>query len=578
MIAIFPLLVSNTISKNIIPGVAKVLENYLMVYGLEGIMRRARGKLKVDYQIIANKKVVMKEMEDHLENFLYREMIEEQSSIGTQTGPGSKGKSKKPKDPDEDDEKQSHKVDMSGDLRSISLEPTWMKVEQVSKEGNKTSGIVGIKVVPYAVKSDASLSRLLSYDRQVSKLLSILIRVGRKTEGSIYRSWRAIWDRVPFTGKGDAVTGDPRKDILQKKNILRAGHVQDVFVLANQGELQDDFLTSAGGVLKLQQMGWGSLIVADDVNRRVSFCMKDMRGMCSVLPYTMLYQTFSQAKIYEDLEDAKRSASSIFKTKRNKLSKILGESVAQEKTIEFGRQNLPLIENDLLNEMYLIDENLGSFIKKVSSGNIKQIVSNVAKGKMKVPDISPDKIVRAISKINPSFKKSYMFSKKVLANSAAGVSESTVSWTAIFIAIVAVMQKGKDVMIATKDALKKFMRYFIRSKSKVNVDDNAAPNLPKEHYVEVAWGVATISLILTLITYMHTTGVDALKSWLTWFTDYKGGDLVNVDVGWFKTAATQVFDWGKETAEFGQQFAPTGVWLTILLIVAIKIWPKRGSD
>ena len=49
MIALFPILVSNSVSRNIIPGITKVLENYLIIYGMENIMRKARADLMVDY-------------------------------------------------------------------------------------------------------------------------------------------------------------------------------------------------------------------------------------------------------------------------------------------------------------------------------------------------------------------------------------------------------------------------------------------------------------------------------------------------------------------------------------------------
>ena len=44
MIALFPMLVSNSISRNIIPGIAKTLENYMIVYGMKSIMEKARKK------------------------------------------------------------------------------------------------------------------------------------------------------------------------------------------------------------------------------------------------------------------------------------------------------------------------------------------------------------------------------------------------------------------------------------------------------------------------------------------------------------------------------------------------------
>ena len=319
MIALYPMLVSNTVSRNIIPGIAKVLENYLMVYGMNDIMRKAMSQLpkddRPDYSF-KQKRLVFKESDDPLVDYFVREVMFEQSGVGGAYGGGTKGKqtqkglqTKKGQtqyqqatggsaravamggaggsvnidkdaitvnvDTKDKDKAKDARVDIGAfDMKSISLEPTWMKTDIISKSGHKTSGIIGVKVVPYPVKSDAKLAHLLMYDRQVSNLQSLAIRFGRKVENAFYRAWKVAWKVMTLgVGTGPAggmgMTGDPKHDILARRTILKAKDASDIFVVVNQADLSDDFYASANGILNLFRMGWSSIIIVDDVNTNI---------------------------------------------------------------------------------------------------------------------------------------------------------------------------------------------------------------------------------------------------------------------------------------------------------------------
>lgn len=554
-ITLFPLLVSNTVSKNIIPGVAKVLENYIIVYGLDSILAQLRTdvKSKANYRI-SNKKVIKREdVSFDVSNFLYNEMLDEQSQIYGATRPGrgkgrpqsksgfsyvsggddteekshagEKGKLDAQRDYGRDPEEEAHarekgkqaamaavqasdaavRIDTIN-MDAMGLEPTWMKIDQIDKDGNKTSGIIGVKVIPYLVKSDASLASLLMYDRQVSKLQRLAIIKGRRFSTKLYNTWKRLWKVATFGmagGKGGGtVSGDPRKDIILKRSIMNSKDIQSIFVLANQSELSDDFLSTAKGVVNLQKMGWGSLIVADDVNRRVAFCMRELKGLCSMMPYTMIYQTFSQAKVYEDIEDAKRTASSIFKVRRQKLSKLIGENIAENKNEDFGKQNLPLLESEFISEAEYIDENLGSFLKKITPSNLKTMFSNALKGKIKdIPSTTPEKVVKLASKLNPEFRKGYILAKRVLENSVQGVDKNLIDWAAIVIAIRSSLKKGGTVFIEeVKINIKKFIK-MVREASKRS-KKSEKPNLPKDHIVDATFGWVAIVFGAAAFAYL----------------------------------------------------------------------------
>jgi len=561
MIALYPMLVSNTVSKNIIPGISKVLENFLIVYGMRDIMEKARGDRAIKKGMSAysfKKRLTIKESDNYVEDFFYREVIFEQSQINQYTDPGTKRRqqtgsqrrqypgtqpvsdptlarrdaeadayeqAEKYKDTErmsrakekgklaakEKDPRDASVSITPFDMKSISLEPTWMKTDIITKDGMKTSGIVGVKVVPYPVKSDAKLSQLLMYDRQVNNLQGLVIRRGRAIENLFYRAWKILWKvgTLGFGGGstgGSAVSGNPKHDILAKRTILKANDASDIFVLVNKADLVDDFESSAAGILNLFRMGWSSIIIADDVNKRVSFCMRELKGMCSMMPYTMMYQTFQQAKVYDDLEDAKRSASSIFKMRREKFSKIVGEGVAQNKIEEFGIQNLPLFENEILSEINYIDENIGSFVKSLTPAKIKSVFLNIVKGNTKnAPNVSPDKLLKIGSKANPNFRKSYLLAKKVIANSSPEIKNNKViELAAISIASKAVIETskdiGKDILVSTKEGIKTFIRNYRKNKEGISPPDK----MPVEHYAEATFGWIAILGTMSIITVSYT--------------------------------------------------------------------------
>lgn len=541
MIALYPLLISNTVSKNIIPGVCKSLENYILVYNLDSIMRGVRhdSGIKGAFSVRNNKVRIKEDMEENLTDFLYQELLDEagRSGIYNRTGPGTKNMPARPGDADFED-KQGPKSGVDKDreaaydyneklkdaermarakekgklsaqpedkaknatikldaynTQALTIEPTWMKAD-VYRNGIQASGVIGVKVVPYAVKSDAELSQLLMYDRQVSKMMALAIKAGRWSKGFLYRTWMRAWTKIPFVGGSSSgtVTGDPRKDILVKRNFMSASSMQDVFVLANQAELADDFYDSPGLMTKLQSMGWGSIIIADDVNRRVAFCMRELNGMCSMIPYTMLYQTFSQAKVYEDLEDAKRNASSIFKVRRERMSRIIGEHAAYDKIQKFSAMNLFEHKDS--------DALLTEAVVNTNPNDIKRTLLAIAsRKKTNLPNVSTEKLVANATKRQPEFRKGYMLAKKVLANSAPDVSEKMIELGAISIAIRATVVKTEDFMNEIKLGVKQIIGSFRKLKGKADPDK---VDLPKSHYGDAVFGWITIIMSTVIISYL----------------------------------------------------------------------------
>jgi hypothetical protein len=138
----------------------------------------------------------------------------------------------------------------------------------------------------------------------------------KKYERKITRAFWAFcrWARIipVLSGKANSViSGDPEKDIL----LASSFHKSYVFCLLNYSDIHNsEFFRNAGGINKLHNLGWNSIISVDDVNKRVIWCMKEFHGLCAITPYTFIYSSLGhdQAKAYTDIETVKRSTSSIF--------------------------------------------------------------------------------------------------------------------------------------------------------------------------------------------------------------------------------------------------------------------------
>jgi hypothetical protein len=130
---------------------------------------------------------------------------------------------------------------------------------------------------------------------------------------------------------GTTPSGDPKRDIIRG----RTGHKGPGFIVLSKNEdIDDRFLSNISRMNRLFKMGWGNVIVADDIQRQAYFCMTQFRGMCTVLSYAMMYQNVGQLKVYETLEDAKRQNSSLFKVSR-KASKVFAEWISEYRQFKY---------------------------------------------------------------------------------------------------------------------------------------------------------------------------------------------------------------------------------------------------
>lgn len=338
MIIVYPLLVSRAVSDTSIPGICKSLENYILINKQDMVINDVNkigpgsGSLRK-----IGKQLVMREDVG----------VPPGSGGGSKTktagvppgsGGGSKSKYKEKEDKEKEDKEKKEKAAKNAqvnvrvtDNRSISMEPTTMEIDRVDKEGNKSRMFLGVKVVPMRVSSDVKLSHLILFDANLSSLSAMMISLGRK----ILRGFYTIIDRW-LRGK-PLPTGDPRHDILMGRTGM--GRDSETFiVLSKQEDIDEFFLDNISKMYKLFKMGWENIIIADDIARVAYFCTGELRGMCSGVPYAMMYQNLGQAKAYETMEDAKKANSSIFKISKQ-FTRVLGECKHDLKLLTYTQLN-----------------------------------------------------------------------------------------------------------------------------------------------------------------------------------------------------------------------------------------------
>ena len=566
MIKLYPVLVSNSVSKNIIPGILKSVERFALIYKLDNLSDEARKSAGISLRKVG-KKMIMKESDEEIAAFLANEILQEQGwnptqrhSKGTKQGQqgsgsspftyvGSTGGSRRtptsqrqkqrqkqyqqqrqnvtvnvPPTPtptprsDEEEATTSYAKEVGKraaypadatisidkmDMNSIMLEPTWMKIDRVTKGGAKFTSVLGVKAVPVMVKSDASLAQLLTFDKNVGRLMHLILKAGRWTTGILYRLYARTIQKM-VDPDPQAISGDPYKDIVLKRTILSSKNVNDVFLVLNQADLEEDFAIRAKGIRKLMNLGWQSFCIADDVNRRLTFCMKEFRGMCQMLPYTMIYQSLDQAKVFEDLEDVRRSSTSLFRSKIP-MKKVFAESMAQKKLEEFSADlfEVPSQETvEFLNELAYIDESFATVAKKVLS-TPKEFLTRFFKGNVKIPTISFEKALKIGRKVDPQFIKAHALAKRVLSNSLKieGLNEKMLDWSAFSIVIRAKSLPGKDLMSKTRDALMSIVPAFRKAIRKAQ---STTMNIPPQHRVEAVFGLITTFVIIAALGFFYT--------------------------------------------------------------------------
>jgi len=526
MIVIYPMIVSKSVNPNVLPGVCKALEKYLIVNKMDKIVDNVNKQAGSKKEVIklAKGKLTMESVEEIQEDRPKGSTVGKkgttatgtrgQSSVGaglpgTSSGQRAGGRTvsaqadaeggkggmawsaggaggtghgglaiavaptpEKPKErPPE--ARATARFDTKIDSRAITVEPTTISIDTV-----KGTLYLGIKVVPYIVNNDTSLIRLLMNDRYRSKASANVQwqtrRILKMMWGFANRFWKytvGLFHQTGLVGQElytGTLTGDWKKDVI----IGTTKFDKNLFILVNQTDLKSDFLYDASKVKRLFKLMWPSLMVADEVNQRMHFCMDEYKGMCSVVNYGYLYALSRETvQAYEKITDVQRSAASVFRMK-GRLTNMIRDDIAYDKYLKYSRVNLvsesvgsPIVSRvmkDIKSAPKKYKQIFNDMLKASQRRDMKGLMSSANKlGKFTIDFASLQPIMRAV---DGNYDRVYKFTDKVFANSLPEIPSALRSAGASFLAFASlgadnpmseVKKNIKKVVVDTRKSMKK---------------------------------------------------------------------------------------------------------------------------
>jgi len=541
MIITFPMLTSNNTSSTALPGICKMLEKFIIVYNLDRVLKHAR---KVSDMERVGSTLRLREAKIKADI--------KPIPINISTGSDTK---------DKPDVSSPPKID-----QALALEPTWVKVEL--KDG---FAVLGVKVVPFPVLSDENVISLMMKDLSLSFWKKTMTKWQRAAMRRVWTVIRGVGGRLGY--KGGALTGDPKRDVL----FATSEHRHNIFTLINMIDLQnaEDFLKNAGGIKKLYSLGWRSFIVTDDIKHQASFCLEQFKGMCSTIPYSFIYSSLGAGhqKVYEDLEDVRKSGSSFFKMKGN-VRKIFGES---EDMI------LPCC-GEKLQEAEVITEDFATIAQRFKSGipsmfsglrmADKKADKNMAlKVLSKLPKMGLEKIITICQKMAPEFKSNFEMANRVFANSIEGPADLKRSCACIIAMGASYRNETGKSRQQTIDGIKKFV--VAARQTSTAKDFGAATGIPSRPGGTTEPGgaeeaaAAAVSSIFEWIAYAVSVVKQTFANTLAWTSaDKQQGGAIGKTVGFIGKQSKTIGDALKEAWDFCRQ---NDIIYAIVIVVIVFI-------
>jgi len=356
MIIIYPMLVSQNVPTNIIPGLAKTMEKYTILYNLDDILKQANMSTKTAQVVQTVGKgisvagaatgnagasiggavtsalgglmmKVSKQGKLYTENVLLSETTPEEKMEAMKQGQKAK-EEEKAKEELAKGPSKAHDVRVElPKMEAISLEPTWLQVTTAQKGMQ----ILGVKVIPFRLSGSRNLADMLLIDSNLKYFSYLMTKYERRLVRVLFRILR----RAKFIPKvrDKTLSGDPEKDVLLGTTM----YGDNLMMCLSQLDLQEmDVFSKNKLVQKLFKLGWTSFAINDDVNKLTTFCMKEFKGLCSVVPYNYMFSSFGKdyGKVYEDIEEVKKSASPFFSRKITNRKKIFSSSVEENIVVD----------------------------------------------------------------------------------------------------------------------------------------------------------------------------------------------------------------------------------------------------
>lgn len=428
MILIYPVLVSKSTSPNIVPGICKMLERYLLIYGMDKIFNKMG---------VTDVKSAAVTAYNTARPFMDQVTIEAK----TQHQPSWDD------DEDDDDNKKKgkekdvgNKVDVpfKDTWTAISVEPTWINIT-TKKSGTQ---LLGIKVVPFPIETSGNVIDAISNDKAAKWFEYVAKRYSR----IVIRLIGMFLRKNPFYKP--AISGDPTKDIL----FAASEFGSEIFLSINKLDLPGSVLAKSPATMKkLYSLGWSSIVLTDDVNKEATFCMTEFKGLCSNVPYGFIYSTLGKAHqtAYDTLDDAKKSAGPFFHL-TSKAAHVLGEAYRNRKIAEYivKRRKREIISEDVKE---VVVSNSSSIFGKIQDIKISIESGNLKKAKQ-IADSAPQKMNEIERDINQDHetKTNYEFARNVLGKTLK-VGPKVVNKLAAFTAMLA--SETKNTKESTKEII-----------------------------------------------------------------------------------------------------------------------------
>jgi len=371
MLMIYPMLVSSNVSKNIVAGLCKVMERYLLIRILQQHALRLRKTAPnvsvgeslienaIDYQIYLLESNYYDELKKKIENsnipIVYgdeeigyarvkepEERPEEeprgraagegeretrQERPGREARPGAGEERPQPGRPEPGGgggggnggegrngrggprPSRDLKINISRSFDTISLEPTYAEADDF--EGKV---IYGVKVVPFSIEvnSEEAAYKLFNKDWQRNFLSRIVSKLGRATIRLMYSLRNRFLRRLKIS---PSITGNPVRDIVYGANLKVA---DSVFIALTTADIDQEVLNKPKFIKRLMGLYWNSFIICDETQKTAHICMKAFNGLCSRLNYSYLMSGISKdfGKVYSDLEKLQSDSKPLFKLGR----------------------------------------------------------------------------------------------------------------------------------------------------------------------------------------------------------------------------------------------------------------------
>jgi len=294
MIVVCPMITSRTVSPNILPAIAKSLEKYLIIYQINDLLSTVnRSLVGTAVNIVRGRLFAENKLHESVQVQEQQHQQQQQQKPPIRPAPRNR-----PPEPD-----RVTRVDPSTVLNTaISVEPTWVKIE-TSRRGLQ---LLGIKVVPFAMKSDINIEKLMLRDAGKNVINSFFKGVTR----SAVRTFSAMQRKI-MPVSSEPLSGDPTTDMTWGVTTYGT-HVFFCFSQLDISRIEN--MMTAAFIRKLFVSKWNSFVIADDINKRSTFCMQQQKGLCTVVPYSYMLSALGEEyqKVYDNLEDVRKSASNPF--------------------------------------------------------------------------------------------------------------------------------------------------------------------------------------------------------------------------------------------------------------------------